>query len=163
MATANPAMMMLGATIVQGIGQMQSAKAQAKALQGQGAMSDYNAEIMRINAQQALRASSSQQLMLRRTQRQELGRQRAIGAQSGTGEFGTNKEIIEQSEDLSELDAMNLAYEGMVRSKGFLAQSDIDRFNANLYRDQASATKRAGVLSTIGTLAGGYAKYRGMT
>ena len=158
---ASAGMMMLGSTVLKTVGQSQNAKAQADALQGQASVADYNAQIAKRNAEEVLKVSSSQQLMLRRNQRQQLGRDRAIAAQSGAGTGGSNAEIIAQSETLSELDAMNLAYEGEVRSRGFLAQSEIDTYNAGLYRKQASNVKRANVLTTIGTLTAGYARYKG--
>ena len=156
----------MGATVMlmgvgmSAVGQMASAKSQAGALKGQAGVSEYNAAISRQNAKTALDVSSAQQLQQRRSARQQLARERAFGAQSGTGEGGTNADLLEQSETLAELDALNIAYEGEVRARGFLAQSDIDTYNAGLYRKQAKNVKRAGYLSTVGTLAGGVANYK---
>lgn len=141
--------------------QQAQASSQKKALRGQAATAEYNAEIAQVNAENALLSSSSNQLQLRREQRQFFGTQRAIAAQSGAGPGGSNRDIIEQSEDVAELDALNLAYEGELKAHGYMTQSDVDSLTARMYQSQVSGVNRAAMYSTIGTIAGTYGKYKG--
>ena len=96
-------------TTLQVVGQQNQAKAQANALKGQANIADYNSQVAKINAESVRRSSTSQQLQLRRDTRQQLGRERAFAAQSGTGFGGSNKDLLERSETLAELDALNFS------------------------------------------------------
>ena len=124
-------------------------------MQSQAAASRYNAQVSRDQAQQALGVSTAQQLQLRREARQLAGRQRAAAAQSGVGSGGSTADIMERTETLSELDALNVAYEGALRAHGYSTQAQLDEFNASAYDRQAKATKRAGLFNAFGNVASG--------
>lgn len=149
--------------VVSAVGQKQAADAQADALDAQGRTAEYNAEISKINAENARLSSTATQLQLRREQRQFLGTQRAFAAQSGVGVGGSNRDVIEQSKGLAELDALNIAYEGELKAHGYLTQSNVDSLTASMYHGQAGGVSGAGTLSAVGTVIGGYGKYKGYT
>lgn len=156
MAAAALPLLAIG-TAISAIGAISSANSQAAAMQSQAAASRYNAQVSRDQAEQALDVSTSRQLQLRRDARQNAGRQRAAAAQSGVGFGGSTADVMEKTETLSELDVLNVAYEGALRSQGYSTQAQLDEFNAAAYDRQAKAAKRAGWLNAAGTVAmGGY-------
>ena len=147
--------LVLGATALQAIGSIQQGNAQAAAYNTQAQGARYNAAVSREQAQQALRVSSAQQMQQRREARQFLGRQRAMAAQAGVGMGGSTADVLERSETLAELDALNLAYEGLMRARGYNTQADLDDFAARAYVGQAKSAKRAGAFGALGSLLSG--------
>lgn len=146
-----------GATAFQALGSIHQANSQAAAYKTQAQASNYNAAVSRLQERQARQVSSAQQMQLRREQRQFFGRQRAMAAQSGVGEGGSNADLMEQSQTLAELDVLNIAYEGELRAKGYATQAELDDFYTNSYRSQAKNVKRAGRIKAVGDiLTGGY-------
>lgn len=153
---AAPALL-IGAAAFQALGAIQRAQSQVANLQSQAAASDYNAQVARVQSERTLQLSSLEQSRLRREQAQFLGRQRAAAAQSGVGLGGSNRDILERSETLAELDALNVAYEGAVRARGYTSQAELDEFQARTFRSQVGPTRRAGFLSAVGGgLSAGY-------
>lgn len=155
---AAPAIL-LAAGVAQGIGAIMSANSQAAMLESNAAAQRYNAAVSAQQGEQALRVSSAAQITQRRQQRQALGTQRAAIAQSGTGMGGTNDALLQTSENYAELDLLNIAYDGAVRSKGYVAQSDLDEFQSKVYQSQVGPTKRAGYLSALGSMGRGIYGY----
>lgn len=146
---------LLAASAASALGAIGQANSQAAMLQSQSAAAQYNARVAEQQAKQAVDVSVVQQLAQRRQARQVLGVQRAAIAQSGVGSGGSNRDVLERSETLAELDALNLAYEGTVKSRGYLAQRDIDEFQSRVYQGQVGPTRRAGYLSAIGSIGQG--------
>lgn len=144
--------LIIGASAFQAIGAIQQGQSQSAALQAQAAGSRYNAAVSRDQARQALQVSTAQQLQLRREQRQAAGRQRAAAAQAGIGDGGSVADIMEQSQTLAELDVLNVAYDGMLRARGYTTQADLDEFSARSYQSQAKAARRAGYFGAVGSL-----------
>lgn len=133
------------------VGKLQEASSQSEALKGQAVVSQYNAGVAREQAKSALDVSAANQMRQRREANQVLGRQRAAVAQSGTGFGGSNAQILERSETLAELDALNISYDGMLKSRGYSSQAEIDDFNARAYRSQAKQVKKAGLFGAVGS------------
>lgn len=157
----DPVTLFVGATAFQALGSIQQGNAQAAAYDTQAQGARYNAAVAREQADLALKVSGAQQMQQRREARQFLGRQRAMAAQAGVGTGGSTADIMEQSEVLAELDALNLAYDGLLRARGFTTQADLDEFSASAYASQAKSAKRAGVLGAIGSIAMGAYQMRG--
>lgn len=153
----DPISIMVAATAVKAVGAMADAHAQAGALDAQAAGASYNAAVSRQQADQALQVSAAQQMQQRRAARQALGRQRAAGAQAGVGLGGTTADLLEQSETLAELDALNIAYEGSLRARGYATQAELDDFHARVYRGQAKTVRKSGTLRAFGAVLGGAA------
>lgn len=150
-----PTTLLIAATAASAFGAIQQGHSQAAALNAQAQASSYNAAVSRQQAEQALRVSSAQQMQLRREQRQQAGVRRAAAAQAGVGMGGSTADVLEQSRTLEELDALNVAYEGSLRARGFSTQADLDEFYARSYRSQAKSAKRAGYLQAAGNVASG--------
>jgi hypothetical protein len=142
------------------ISQAQTASANAKS---QAQAADYNAQVSRNQAYSAMQESTSAQLAQRRRAGQVLGAQRAAAAQSGVGMGGSTGDVLEQSGALAELDALNLAYEGDLRAKGYMGQADLDAWNATQARRNAKSAMTSGYLSAAGSLASfGATKFGGV-
>lgn len=124
---------------------------------------EYNAAVSRFMGEQALKASTAEQLVLRRNQRQFLGTQRAAVAQAGIGTGGSAADVVAQSTTLAELDAMNLAYEGAARFKAALTQADLDEVNAVSYRYGSTAAQATGRIGAARSLLSGASAIWGRT
>lgn len=109
------------ASAVGAIQQGMAAQAQAKSAQD---AANYNATIKRQQAAVELQQSGAREEQQRRQSRQMLGQQRAALAQAGIGMGGSALDIEEQSEFLSELDALTIRYEGDLKAKGLLAAAE---------------------------------------
>lgn len=125
----------------------------------QAGMNDYNAAVARNNSTSALSESAAAQNAQRRKARQILGEQRAGIAQSGTGFGGTNADIMEQSATLAELDALNLAYEGDMKSRSYLAGATLEDASASANRRNAKTARTSGYLGAAKSLLVSSANY----
>lgn len=143
----------------QGVGGMLNALVNFRNVRSQAASADYNATSSRQQADQALRVSSAEQVEQNRQARQIAGTQRAATAQSGTGDRGSNKDILDQTSTLSHLDQLNLAYDGMVKRQGFLSQTEMDAFQRNEMKRAAPLVLIGGALTSAGHAAAGYSDY----
>lgn len=143
----------------QALGAIQSANTQAANQRAIAQASDYNAQVARNSAEAAMIASTSQQTAQNRQARQLAGRQRAAAAESGLGMGGSNRDVIDQSGTLAELDQLNLAYEGTLKANGFMAQSELDSFNAQMARRNASAARTQGFLQAGAAIGQGLMSY----
>lgn len=157
-----PTTLLIAATAAQAIGAISSANSQASQYQSQAQASEYNAKVSRQQADQALAVSTAQQIQQRREARQVLGRQRAQMAESGVGFTGSAGDVLERSETLAELDALNLAYEGMLKARSYTTQAELDDFYARSYQSSAKNVKRAGYLQAAGSVAQGAFMYSQM-
>lgn len=133
------------------LGKLGEANAQSSALNQQADVARYNADVSRDQAQQALAVSTAQQMQLRRQQRQEAGVRRAAAAQAAVGAGGSTAAVLERSEDIAELDALNIAYEGGLKARGYATQAELDEFQGRALQQQAKNVKRAGIFSAVGS------------
>lgn len=144
-------------------GQIATGESNATQYRMQANAADYNAAVARYMGREALKASASEQLALRRTQRKFLGTQRASIAQAGIGTGGSAADVVAQSTSLAELDAMNLAYEGAARFRAALTQADLDEANAVTLRYGARSAKSAARIGATRSLLSGAASIWGRT
>lgn len=149
----------IAAMAFQAMGAISQANSAADNYESQAAVNDYNAAVSRNNSTAALSESAASQAAQRRRAREMLGEQRASTAQSGTGFGGTNADLLERSQTLAELDALNLAYEGDMKSRGYLQQAELETMNAATNRRNASTAKRSGYLGAAGAVLNGFGKY----
>lgn len=146
------------------LGAISQANTNADNYESQAGINEYNAAVSRNQSAAALSESAAAQAAQRRRARELLGEQRAGVAQSGTGFGGTNADLLERSQTLAELDALNLAYEGDMKSKGYLQQAEIETMNAATNRRNAGTARTAGYLGAGRALLSGMGSYgRGVT
>ena len=156
--------LLIAATVVSAIGSIQQGNAAAASAKSQANAAEYNAKVLRQNADQAYREGSAAEEAQRRRARQVLGVQRAAVGQT-TGFTGTSLGVIEQSGTNAELDALNIRYESDMKARGLLQEADLETANAANYRSQAGALRTAGYISAGSkALSGGssyYSQYGG--
>ena len=153
-----PAGMMIAGSILGARGQMQQAESDADMLRMRATGSEFDAENLRLYGRQTLRESSAAQLAQRRNSRQLLGMQKAAIAQAGIGTGGSAADVVAQSSDLAELDALNLAYEGRVRFLNAMLRSEQEDKNARTLRESAGRTERAGKTGGVASILTGFSK-----
>lgn len=147
----------------QAIGAISQANAQAAQYQAQAQANDYNATVARQNSEVALQQYNAREEQQRRQFGAFQGQATAAAAQSGAGLSGSNADVLKQNAILAELDALTIRYEGQQQSRGFLAQADMEEFQARANRANAKTARSQGILNAGAALIGGASKsYSGM-
>ena len=131
----------LGGGLLKGFGGLQQSKFQAGLLDFNSQQSFRDAQIAEQNAEIKAKA-------LRRSGRQLIGKQRVQIAKSGLRLEGTPLELMAESMENVELDAIAIKQKGEFRAKQL-------RVRAEFEKEQAGATRRAGTLGLITDVLGG--------
>lgn len=136
----------VAAVVMSATGAIQQGNAAAAQYKAQAQANEFNATVSRQQAQTALNESSAAQIAQQRKSAQVLGMQRAASAQAGVGDGGTTADLLDRSQTLSELDQLNLAYEGTMKARGFNTQADLDTYYGQVNRANAKQARRAGYM-----------------
>lgn len=155
MAAALP-FIVAGLSAYSAISQGMQANANAK---NQAAAAEYNAAQGQANARTALQAANANEEQQRRTARQFLGQQRAALSESGLGLDGTGSGIYEQSALNSELDALNIRYEGQQQANAFKTGAALDMQSAKATRASGKNALTAGFINAGTAGLTGYNNY----
>lgn len=153
-----PHLMLIGAA-VQAVGAIQAGKAQQAEANARAQANQYNAKVKEMNAQIARTQANAREEQQRRKGRQVLGAQRAGIAQAGIGFGGSALDIMEQSADTAELDALNIRYEGELQSTGLLADAEAERYEAGVNRMAGRNAMKAAYIGAGSALIGGASNY----
>ena len=156
--------MMIASTAVSFIGAMQQADAQSASYRARAQAQDYNATVARNNATVARDQANAREEQQRRHFSLLQGQAAAGAAQSGAGMDGSNGDLLKQNSLMNELDALNIRYEGANQANGLIAQSQLDKYGANVSRANASSAQEAGFWNAGSKLLAGatnYAMYSG--
>jgi hypothetical protein len=148
---------MIAASAMQAVGAIQQGKSAQAQARANATAANYNANLRTMEAGIARQNAGRREEQQRRAARQILGKQRAAIAQSGTLMTGSNIDITEQSEFNAELDALNIRYEGDLRSYGLLAQAEQDRYAARSYEAAGKNAMTGAYLSAGASLLSGAA------
>lgn len=140
--------LMIASAAMQAVGSIAQGNAANAAAQA-------NATALSNQAEAELRASGAREEQQRRQNRQFLGAQRAALAQAGIGVDGSAYDIARQSAINAELDALDIRYEGQLRSKNLRDQATITRF-------EGKQAKTAGYLGAGAAILGGVSNYAGV-
>lgn len=146
--------LMLASGAVQAVGsivQGNAANAAAKA----------NAAALEQQAEAENRAAGAREETQRRQNRQFLGAQRAALAQAGIGVEGSAYDIARQSAINAELDALNIRYEGQLRSNKLRNEAKITRFEGKQAKIGGYLGAGASILSGVSNYAGVKAGLKG--
>lgn len=128
--------------------------------QNQAEAAKFNAGMGESNAQLASMQAGAAEDAQRRKSALVLGEQRAAFAGSGVDpNSGTGLLVQEQSASNAELDALNIRYEGLLRGRGLLAQSQLDTRQASIYGQNANLALANTALSGTGAYLGGKGNY----
>lgn len=151
--------LMIGSTVMGGVGQVQAAKAESAA-------ASYNSKVATMNATLADRASKDalergmlEEQKKRSETSQLIGQQRANMAANGVDlSFGSPLDLMVDTAKMGELDALT------IRKNTYSEERDL-RQNANNYRAESSMSAASaksalsgGYLGAMGTVLGGGAK-----
>ena len=137
-------------SVFSGIQQGKQAKAQAEY---QAQMADYNAQVEKVNAEVKGREYAGAEEQARRERARILGKYRASQGQSGLlATSGSMADSYMQSARDSELDALNIRYEGEMVRRGLIQKADVMRTDAANYRAQGKAAMNNGYLNAASSL-----------
>lgn len=89
-----------------------------------------NASILSGERSMAINQAASQEGMVRRASREQLGRQAAAFGAAGVGYGGSSETSLSQSAVNQELDALNTRYKGAITGFGYGVQAGYDRKQA---------------------------------
>jgi len=144
-----PELLVGGLTGLMAYGNIQQGKNQQK-------LHDYNAKMLRQNADVENSQGNAREEAHRRQARQVLGKQAAIVAQSGGGFGGSSADIMKQSATNAELDSMMIRYESQLKSKGMKDQAEAEVYSGKLAKQQ-------GYYNALSSILSGGSAYVGMT
>lgn len=155
-----PELMLIGGA-VQAVGAIQAGQAQKAEANARAQANQYNAKVKEMQAGIERSQANAREEQQRRKGRQILGAQRAGIAQAGIGFTGSAVDIMEQSADLAELDALNIRYEGELRSTGLLADAEAELYEADVNRMAGRNAMKAAYINAGSALIGGASNYYG--
>ena len=146
-------------TAFSAIGALASANAKSNQATAQAQAADYNAAVDKNNATNALQVSAENASERQRQNSLHLASQRAAIAQSGTGMDGSNLDVLGQSAQNLELDALNVRYGGLLNAKGYNDRSALGSQQASAYRTAADDATSAGYIGAAASVLGGTGNY----
>ena len=167
--------LLVASTAVSAVGAIASGNAQASAQRGQATMEAYNARVMEQNAANARETAQNERAVAsqqedeqRRRARAVIGSQAAAGAQSGVANTGSQALSLEDSATQAELDALNIRYEGQMRSRatelqaqGFDQQAEMSRMASSQAKRNATASRIGGYIGAGTAMLKGASSYYG--
>lgn len=139
----------------------QQARAQRQQYQAQQRANEYNAAVLKERADQTLAAFNQREESQRVENRVERGKRLAMIGQSGTGFGGTNADVERQNDMLSELDALNIRYQGGLEARGLLAQANLEGMYGTMNANSASTARRLGYVSSASAALSGASRMYG--
>ena len=158
---AIPIILLAASTAIAAYGAVQSGKATEASYKAQAQSDKYNADVNALNAQQATQEANAREELARRRARTVMGEQRASIGENLGSYTGTALGVIEQSGTQAELDALNERYGGSMESRGLLAQSELNKYQAKGALMNGASARRAGYTSAASTLLSSASSYYG--
>ena len=141
---------------------MQAADQQSKAQQAQAQSerqaAQYNATVLRNNADAANQATTAQESQQRQRFDFAQGRNIASAAQSGAGMDGSNLDVLRQNAVQGELDALNIRYNGANQASGLLSQANMQDYQVAGAQMRGAQAKQAGQIGVASALIAGVGK-----
>ena len=158
-------MLMIGSTVMGGIGQIQQGQAQAQAATYNAQVSDMNAKLADRAAKDALDRGAKEEQRQRQKTAQILGQQQAGMAANGVDlTFGSPLDLLVDTSIMGELDALTIRSNTYREERDIRQQAANYRGQAGMQRAQASSASTGGFLGAMGTVLGGgaqaYGNYR---
>lgn len=154
--------LLVASAVTSAVGAISAGNSQAANYDAQRQAHDYNANVALQNAGQARNEAGAAEDLQRRRASRVLAEQRGGVTQMGVdGSAGTAADLYRQALEDSELDALNIRYEGESRARGFNIEADQQRYASSLAKTNSKAARKAGYLNAIGStlsVAGGYYK-----
>lgn len=151
-ATANSGAIAIASAAASAVSAISQGNRQADQQNSAAQAADYNAAVDRQRADTAMQVSNANEESQRRHARLVLGQTRAGLAQAGIGTEGSASDVLQQSSGNAELDALNIRYEGTLQAHGLNSQANLDSYQANVARSNASSARTGGWLSAGASL-----------
>jgi hypothetical protein len=114
--------------------------------------SEFNARNLEAQAGTVSRLNVDREEAQRANTRQQLGMQLAAGAEAGGGLGGSDLDLLRASMFNSEMDALNIRYQGQLEAKGLTDE-------ARMVRAQGKEARTRGYMSAAAQLMQGSASY----
>jgi cytochrome c biogenesis factor len=155
----------IAAAVASAVGTISAAQNQARNFEAQSQAMEYNARVNEQAGANALLAASANEDAKRRENSMKVGAQRAALIEGGMDiTSGTGADLVYQSNVNTELDALNIRYQGALQSKGYNDQATIDRMQASNARSNAKAATGPGMwASAAGSALSSYAGAKYLT
>lgn len=151
---------LLASTALSAIGSISEGNARAGQYGAQKQAHDYNADVAAQNAEIAWQQAGAREEAQRRRGRMYIGKQYASIAQAGIDpNSGSAADVLAQSAAETELDALNLRYEGDMQARGFTIQSEQERYQGRISAMNAKNARRSGYFGAASSIIGGAASY----
>ena len=154
--------LMIGSTVIGGIGQIQQANAASAASKYNAQVAEMNATLADRRAKDALERGAVEEQRKRMEVAQLQGRQRAAMAANGVDlTFGSPLDALVDTAVLGDLDALTIRQNAAREAYDFQVQGVNQRADATLSRANASASRTGGYLGAAGSVLGGGARAYG--
>ena len=154
--------MTVASTAMSAIGAIQQGEAAQAQAQAEANAARRNALIKEMQAGVERQQANIREEQQRRKARGLLGKQKAATAQAGIGFAGSALDVMEDSANKAELDALTIRYEGDLRSRGLLADAESDRYSAEVAIVKGKNAKKAAYISAGASILSGAATgYKG--
>ncbi len=122
--------------------------------QSQKNASEYQAQVADQNAKLAVRNAGAQEEDQRRRARQFQGRQLAAIGESGAGLSGSTADLFRESLFSSEMDALNIRYEGELGKTSFNNEANASRFNGKVAQNSSYMSAASSLIGGVGSYYG---------
>ena len=149
-------MLMIGSTVMGGMGAIQQGNAAAASASYNAKVADMNAKLSERQARDAVERGSMEEQQQRMKTSQTIGQQRAAMAANGVDlKFGSPLDMLVDTATMGELDALTIR-SNTYREERDLRQQGLNQAGqANMFRAEASSAKTAGYMNAMGTVLGG--------
>lgn len=140
------------AAVVGGVSAYRQGQAQQMQFEAAKQSDEFNAAIARQQAEQTYQAAGAKEDQQRRTNRVLEGKRAAAVAESGLGTGGSNADYERQQDVLSEMDALNIRYEGSLEATGLSNRAGADDWQgswAGINRDYARTSTYVGTAGAV--------------
>ena len=154
--------LVIASSAVQAVGAIKQGQAQAASYKSAAQAADYNATMARLNAGVAGEQANAAEEQQRRQFRSLQAKGVVAAAESGAGLDGSNYDVLAQNAVANELDALTIRYEGQMKARGLLAQSELDKLDAQAKRRAAKDAMTGAYLNAGASLLSGASKAYGM-
>lgn len=142
----------IGGGALQAVGAIKQGQAQSARYQSEANAADYNAQMARLNAGAVGEQASAAEEQHRRKFRAMQAKGIVGAAESGAGLDGSNEDVLRQNAVAAELDAQTIQYEGQMKARGLLAQSELDKMQAQASRRAAKDAMQGAYLNAGASL-----------
>lgn len=148
--------------VVGAIGQISQASAGAASQRNAAAAADYNATVNWQNAENARLAANANEEQERREAAMKKGSQIASLAENGIDlSSGTGTDLVNQSSLNTEMNALNIRYQGALQARAYESGATLDDFQARNARSNADSIETAGYIGAAGSVLSGVGNYYG--